>query len=170
MKVYANPAGSLASQADTSAFPAASGGPRKTSASGAASAEELYARFTGRQSAQAPASFAACAPGSARLCVTQNRFQVQVDWRVPSQGRSGSGTAVPVTGDTGYFWFFDSANVELIVKVLDARVINGKFWVFYGALSNVEYTITVTDTETGAVKVYANPSGTLASAADTSAF
>ena len=169
VKVYDNPAGTLASQADTNAFPAASGGPRKTAAS-AASAEELYAIFTGGQSARAPVSFAACAPGSARLCVTQNRFQVQVDWRVPSQGRSGSGSAVPVTGDTGYFWFFDSANVELIIKVLDARVINGKFWVFYGALSNVEYTITVTDTETGAVKVYANPSGTLASVADTSAF
>lgn len=169
VKEYGNPAGTLASQADTNAFPAASGGPRKT-AMAAATAEELYALFSGGQSAQAPASFAACAPGSARLCVTQNRFQVQVDWRVPSQGRSGSGTAVPVTGDTGYFWFFDSANVELIIKVLDARVINGKFWVFYGALSNVEYTITVTDTETGAVKTYANPSGTLASIADTSAF
>ena len=170
VKVYGNPAGTLASSADTSAFPAASGGPRKTAAASTTSAEELYALFTGGQSAQAPATFAACAPGSARLCVTQNRFQVQVDWRVPGQGRSGSGTAVQVTGDTGYFWFFDSANVELIIKVLDARVINGKFWVFYGALSNVEYTITVTDTETGAVKTYANPSGTLASIADTSAF
>jgi hypothetical protein len=169
VKEYSNPAGSLASQADTSAFPAASGGPRK-SAAATATAEELYALLAAGQSAQAPASFAACVPGGARLCVTQNRFQVQVDWRVPSQGRSGSGTAVAVTGDTGYFWFFDSANVELIVKVLDARVINGRFWVFSGALSNVEYTITVTDTETGAVKTYVNPSGTLASVADTSAF
>ena len=28
----------------------------------------------------------------------------------------------------GYFWFFDPANVELAVKVLDGRPINGKFW------------------------------------------
>jgi hypothetical protein len=54
--------------------------------------------------------------------------------------------------------------------VLDARVVNGKFWVFYGALSNVQYTITVTDTQTGVVKTYTNPDGTLASVADTSAF
>lgn len=40
----------------------------------------------------------------------------------------------------------------------------------YGALTNVEYTITVTDTETGAVKTYFNPQGQLASRADTSAF
>jgi hypothetical protein len=34
----------------------------------------------------------------------------------------------------------------------------------------VKYTITVTDMETGAVKVYHNPDGNLASVADTSAF
>jgi hypothetical protein len=89
---------------------------------------------------------------------------------VPSQGRSGHGTAVAVTGDTGYFWFFRSDNVELVIKVLDGRNVNGHFWVFYGALSDVQYTITVTDTQTGAAKTYTNPSGTLASVADTSAF
>jgi len=25
-----------------------------------------------------------------------------------------------------------------VIKVLDARAVNGRFWVFYGALSNVE--------------------------------
>ena len=88
----------------------------------------------------------------------------------PAPGQGGDGNAVPLSADTGYFWFFDAANVELIVKVLDARVINGKFWVYYGALSDVEYTITVTDTVTGAQKTYFNPSGNLGSGADTSAF
>jgi len=37
-------------------------------------------------------------------------------------------------------------------------------------VSNVQYTITVTDTQTQAVKTYTNPDGTLASVADTSAF
>ncbi len=40
----------------------------------------------------------------------------------------------------------------------------------YGALTNVEYTITVTDTDTGTVQTYANPAGTLRSFADTTAF
>jgi hypothetical protein len=57
-----------------------------------------------------------------------------------------------------------------VLKVVDGRGFNGKFWVFYGALSNVEYQITVTDTSTGAVRVYTNPSGQLSSVADTSAF
>ena len=64
-----------------------------------------------------------------------------------------------LTGDTGYFWFFDPANVEVIVKVLDGRGVNGHVWVFYGALSNVEYTLTVTDTQTGLATRYFNPLG-----------
>ena len=78
--------------------------------------------------------------------------------------------AVAITGDTGYFWFFNGDNVELVLKVLDGRSINGHYWVFYGALSSVQYTITVTDTETQTSKVYTNPQGTLASVADTEAF
>jgi hypothetical protein len=57
-----------------------------------------------------------------------------------------------------------------MVKIVDGRAVNGRFWFFYGSLSNVQYTITVTDTVTGAVKTYQNPSGNLASVADTSAF
>jgi len=112
-----------------------------------------------------------CTPRPNDLCLNSGRFRVQVNWRVPSQGSSGAGTAVPIAGgDTGYFWFFNSDNVELIVKVLDGRNVNGKFWVFYGALSGVEYTLTVTDTATGAVRSYFNPQGHTASVADTLAF
>jgi hypothetical protein len=54
--------------------------------------------------------------------------------------------------------------------VLDARGVNGHFWVFYGALSNVRYTITVNDTTGGRQRTYANPQGNMASVADTNAF
>jgi hypothetical protein len=53
---------------------------------------------------------------------------------------------------------------------VDGRAFNNRFWFFSGALSNVEYTITVTDTVTGAVRTYFNPSGTLASIADLTSF
>jgi hypothetical protein len=77
---------------------------------------------------------------------------------------------VPLTSDTGEFWFFSSNNIELVLKVVDGRPVNGNFWVFYGALSDVEYTIQVTDTATGNSKTFVNPSGHLASVADTSGF
>ena len=110
-----------------------------------------------------------CTPGPTRLCLQDGRFAVEARWK--AQGQEGTGQAVPLAGgDTGYFWFFDQNNVEVVLKVLDGRPVTGKFWVFYGALSDVEYTLTVTDTETGKVKTYTNPKGRLASVADTGAF
>ena len=104
------------------------------------------------------------------LCLNSGRFKVRVTWQVPSNGSGVDASAVPLTSDTGYFWFFSANNIELVVKVVDGRPANGKFWVFYGALSNVEYFVTVTDTQTGATKTYSNPSGQQSSVADTSAF
>jgi hypothetical protein len=111
-----------------------------------------------------------CPPSNTALCLNGNRFRVEVEWRSYNDGSTGVGQAVYLTGDTGYFWFFSAANVELVVKVLDGRPVNNHFWVFYGALSDVEYTLTVTDTESGQVKTYFNPPHNLASVADTTAF
>ncbi len=59
---------------------------------------------------------------------------------------------------TGYFWFFDEDNVELVVKVLDACADPpNRFWRFAAGLTNVEVTMTVTDTVTGQEKEYHNP-------------
>ncbi len=76
---------------------------------------------------------------------------------------------IPRFSDTGAFWFFDRDNLELVVKVLDGTGVNGNYWVFYGALCNVEYEITVTDTLGGATRRYANPLGQFATVADTDA-
>jgi PKD repeat protein len=116
---------------------------------------------------------AICAAGDTSLCLNHERFRVEVTWNVPwdTEGfGEGVGQALPLTRDTGYFWFFHPDNVEILLKVLDGRAINGRFWVFYGALSSVEYTITVTDTITGKRREYVNEAGALASVADTSAF
>ena len=111
-----------------------------------------------------------CSSDANALCLNGGRFRVGATWRVPSQGTSGTGVPTRLTDDTGTFWFFSAQNLELMVKVVDGRAFNGRYWVFFGALSDVEYTVTVTDTVTGAVRTYSNPSGTLASIADTNAF
>ena len=46
----------------------------------------------------------------------------RVAWTTPN-GDSGPGMGVALTGDSGYFWFFNAANIELVVKVLDACAI-----------------------------------------------
>lgn len=111
-----------------------------------------------------------CLTGDFPLCLQSSRFEIEVSWRDPRSGATGRGTMVPLTDDTGAFWFFQEANLELMVKVLDGRPANGHFWVFYGALSDVEYTLRVLDSTTGAVKTYHNPPRTLGSRADIRAF
>ncbi len=111
----------------------------------------------------------ACRTNDLTLCLENQRFQVSARW-TDFAGRSGDATAVPITGDTGYFWFFDEDNVELILKLIDGTGYNGHHWVYYGALSNVEYTFTVTDSETGAAKRYFNPATRFASSGDITAF
>jgi len=101
-----------------------------------------------------------CVSSPTRLCLQGSRFQVDVAWTLPQGHGSGSGNAVPLTNDTGYFWFFSNTNVEMVVKVLNACGVNGKFWVFAGGLTNVQADITVTDTQTGAMTTYHNPQNT----------
>lgn len=173
VKTYFNPQDRLASVADTAAFPLGAG------VSSVADKAKLAAVSRERNGmgallpdlAARPAGVnGACVAGPTALCLNDGRFRLEVAWRALKLGTSGLGQAVQLTSDTGYFWFFQDTNAELVIKVLDGRTINGKFWVFYGALSNVDYTITVTDTLTGAVKTYHNPQDTLASVADTAAF
>ena len=102
----------------------------------------------------------ACSTDSDTLCVTANRFRVEVEFETAG-GQGGSGQAIKLTNDTGYFWFFDSENVEIVVKVLNACTIApGRFWVFAAGLTNVQANITVVDTNTGARREYENPLGT----------
>ncbi|HSN85251.1 MAG TPA: hypothetical protein VL025_00770, partial [Thermoanaerobaculia bacterium] len=42
------------------------------------------------------------------LCLSNNRFRAEVTWK--ANGGSGPGQAEALSGDTGYFWFFDPAN------------------------------------------------------------
>jgi hypothetical protein len=79
---------------------------------------------------------------------------------------------VTLTGESGYFWFFDPGNVEVTVKVLNACALNNRYWVFAAGMTNVRVVLTVTDTKTGtATKTYTNPQGRVfRSILDTGAF
>jgi CSLREA domain-containing protein len=112
----------------------------------------------------------ACLTGGPNLCLNEERFKVNVSFKT-SQGQTGSGQAVQLTPDTGYFWFFSPSNVEVTIKVLNGCGFNQRFWVFLSGLTNVEVTVTVTDVVTGATKTYTNPQGrTFRTVLDTSAF
>ena len=111
-----------------------------------------------------------CGFGNPGLCLAGNRFRVQAHF-VTHTGDEDGASALGLTADTGYFFFFDPSNVEAVLKVLDGCGINGRHWVFAGGLTDVRTEITVTDLEHDAVKVYINPLGTpFQPIQDTSAF
>ncbi len=112
----------------------------------------------------------ACVASTTTLCLNRGRFGVSVNW-VGRDGTTGFGRAVAVTADTGYFWFFSENNVEMVIKVVDGRSFNSRFWVFAGGLTDVRTGITVTDSQTGVARVYSNPPGvSFAPIQDTNAF
>jgi hypothetical protein len=112
----------------------------------------------------------ACTPSDTTLCLNQDRFKVETDWR-KGDGTTGVGHGVELTGDTGYFWFFNNANVEVVTKVLDGCGVNSRYWVFGAGLTDVQVTMRITDTKSGATRTYINPQGTaFVALQDTGAF
>lgn len=113
-----------------------------------------------------------CVEDDTTLCLTASgRFRVRVHWRTKDD-ETGDGMVIPFAPlDSGLFWFFDSNNAEVLVKVLDACSFSGHFWVFTAATTDVEYTLTVTDTEADQSQTYFNVLGQKAPAVtDTTAF
>jgi hypothetical protein len=107
---------------------------------------------------------AAAEPPSAPDCSTDTtlciggRFQITASWTAPD-GRTGSGHAVTLTPDSGYFWFLDSNNVEVAIKALNGCTINEHLWIFSAGLTNLAVTMTVTDPATNTRHTYSNPQG-----------
>ena len=99
------------------------------------------------------------------------RFRVSATWK-NFQGENGVATWVPLgSEETGVFWFFVPSNFELMLKVIDGCAFNNRYWVFFAALTNVEFHIIVFDTWTGREKRYDNALGvSAASVTDSNAF
>src|SRR6185503_9365390 len=97
------------------------------SRSASPSPDDLATVTVGPSTCETNPALPAAAPADATLCI-DGRFAVSVEWTVDAS--SGLGHAVPLTAETGAFWFFNAANVEVLVKVLDACSYNQRFWVF----------------------------------------
>ena len=99
-----------------------------------------------------------CVEDGDTVCLNEGRFRVELQWE--SADDAGAGAAVPLTNDTGYSWFFNEDNVEVVVKVLDGCAFNQRYWVFAGGLTDVKVIMKVIDSETGVAATYYNRPGT----------
>ena len=107
-----------------------------------------------------------CLTADDQLCLGEGgRFRVEIFWSdVRGNGGKGRRVRLPRPGvarsdDSVLFTFFGPRNWELLVKVLDGCGLNGHFWVYGAASTDVAYRLTVTDTWNGEVEVYTNPLG-----------
>ncbi|HXO39879.1 MAG TPA: FG-GAP repeat protein [Thermoanaerobaculia bacterium] len=174
-QVYTNQNGTAATPIqDTSAFACMAGGAGPAKAADAfpasASAEPLRLPAASAVSA-APAAVpvpasgpAGCSTTATSLCIA-GRFAIAVQFETAQGGgHAGSGETIDLQGlgvaRGGLFWFFAADNPELLVKVLDGCALNARFWIFYAAGTNVGFTLTVTDIQTGQMQTYRNSDGT----------
>ncbi len=170
IREYFNPLGNAAAAiTDTDAFAtcsatsgSATSGSATSGAAAGGSAERPPAVEVAKPIAQHRDSAlkGACVTSPSQMCLNDDRFSVEVTWR-DYAGNTGVGRVIDAaTNDaSGLFWFFESDNWEMLVKVLDACDLNGQFLFLGAASTDVEYTVQVTDTDTGVVWEHANPLG-----------
>jgi hypothetical protein len=128
------------------------------------------AALSANAAAVAVTAVSGCPGDASTLCLNGGRFLVRADW-TDAAGNTGHATAVSLTGDTGYFWFFSASNIEVVVKALNGCAFNSNYWVFGGGLTNVDVLLTVVDTQRGTTKTYRNTLNTaFAPIQDTTAF
>lgn len=83
-------------------------------------------------------------------------FVAYVDRGLPGGGIT-SATAVPLTEFSGYFTFFEPQNVELTIKILDGRPINGHYWVFIASMTDRPFELTVIQNANGCLSLPTDP-------------
>ena len=119
---------------------------------------------------------AVAAPNSDTLRLNAaHPFDVRLTARDQHHGNvQVTGNAIPQNDVFGYFSFPPPTgsldNPEVFVKLLDGTTINGQYWVFYGHLTDLEYTLSLTEVATGRTKTYHKNPGTEAGGFDTSGF
>ncbi|MDP9121359.1 MAG: hypothetical protein M3O15_08330 [Acidobacteriota bacterium] len=117
-----------------------------------------------------------CIPNDSQLCLDNGpgdrRFKISMSFT--HGGTTGAGQAIPLgslgVNHGGLFWFFGQDNPEVLIKILNGCALNGRFWVFFDAGTNVGFTLSVQDTVTGHTQTYSNADNHAAQAVqDTSA-
>ena len=106
-----------------------------------------------------------CIPSDTVMCIDDNpgdqRFKITSTFHTSQNGGiSGIGQEIPLAplgvSQGGLFWFFNAGNPEMLVKVIDGCPVNGHFWVFLSAGTNVSFNVLVVDKNNGHAVLYHN--------------
>ena len=116
-----------------------------------------------------------CKSSASALCLL-NRFSVTALFKdnPTRSNHQGPGAAVPANNLFGFFRAPavspSPTDIQAFVKMVDATSIGQGYWVFLGGLTDFDMTLTVTDTQTGNLKIYEKPAGSTYGWNDNTAF
>lgn len=119
-----------------------------------------------------------CTPNATTVCLLSDRFRVSIGFinqfaNPPAPGNFLGAKLVPgvQNPDVATFGISSAQAIEVVVRIQDARPFGiNRFDVYYGGLTDLEYTVSVTDVTTGATKTYRNAPGTVGGGVDRSTF
>ena len=121
-------------------------------------APEGAARLRGSASAAAVSRASAsatdhgCLEWGLNACLQDGRFLVEASYWNADGVRTSAWIKDALVGDAStLFYFFEHDNPELLVKVLDGCDVNGHYWVFGSAATDLDYEVRVVDMAAGDV-------------------
>jgi plastocyanin len=104
-----------------------------------------------------------CDDSGKALCLKDGRFEATVEWRAfdDSPEREAKRVLLPESPGSGLFSLSSRGETELLVNVLDGCAINNHYWLYFAAVTDVEFTVKVRDTQTGRTWLHLNPGGNI---------
>ncbi|HEX6085258.1 MAG TPA: NF038122 family metalloprotease [Thermoanaerobaculia bacterium] len=119
-----------------------------------------------------------CVANATTVCLLSDRFRVSVAFinqfaNPPAPGNFlGAKLVAGVQNpDVATFGISSAQAIEVVVRIQDTRPFGlNRFDVYYGGLTDLEYTVTVVDTVTGTTRSYRNPPGTVGGGVDRTSF
>lgn len=119
-----------------------------------------------------------CTPTATAACLSDGRFRVSIafvnQFANPPQPGNFLGRKLREglqNPDVAIFGISAPEAIEVVVRIQDARPFGlNRFDVYYGGLTDLEYTVTVTDTQKNVTKSYRNPPGVVGGAVDRTTF
>lgn len=125
-----------------------------------------------------PVTPSQCVPSSTTVCLLDNRFRVSIDYvnqfvNPPKPGAFvGAKLVAGVQNpDVATFGISAPQAIEVVVRLQDVRPFGvNRFDIYYGGVTDLEYTVSITDTQTGRSRTYRNLPGTVGGGVDRSTF
>ncbi|HYC91387.1 MAG TPA: hypothetical protein VEO54_19355 [Thermoanaerobaculia bacterium] len=123
-------------------------------------------------------SSGACVANATTACLLDGRFRVSIAFinqfaNPPAPGNflGAKLVAGSQNPDVATFGISSAQAIEVVVRVQDTRPFGlNRFDIYYGGLTDLEYTVSVTDTVKGTTKTYRNPPGTVGGSVDRTTF